>query len=97
LVFIFKFVIDTIQVLSETTRKARILSSFYNFVVKVDNYKNTFGSGTLVKDFFPGSGFDVVMLRNYNSTRGVLFGIVDSDTSKLDPIGNYKIFGKKYI
>ena len=97
LVFIFQFVINTIEVLSETTRKARILTQFYGFIVKVDNYKNVFWSGNIVRDYLPGWWFDVVVLKNYNSTRGVLFWIIDKDTLKLDPLSNYNTFWKKYI
>lgn len=97
LVFIFQFVTNTIQVLSETTRKARILTQFYGFIVKVDNYKNIFWSWNIVRDYLPGWWFDVVVLKNYASTRWVLFGIIDKDTLKLDPVINYNTFWKKYI
>jgi hypothetical protein len=97
LIFIFKFVADTVNILSETTRKSRILVSFYEFVVRFDNYRNNFPIATIVKDFSQGYGYDVVLLKTFDSKIWVLFWVVNKDTMMLDGTWSYNQFWPKIV
>lgn len=97
LVFVFSFVTDAIQGLAETSKKTKVLNEFYEFVTKMDNYTNTFITGSVVIDSPVNSGFDILMLKNYNSTAGVLLWVVDAQNLKLAPNSQYGYYGNRIL
>ncbi len=97
LIFIFKFVADTVNILSETTRKSRILVSFYEFVVRFDNYRNNFPVATIIKDFSQGYGYDVVLLKTFDNRVWVLFWVVNKSSMMLDGTWSYNQFWPKIV
>lgn len=58
---------------------------------------NTFASGSLVQDYYKGTGYDVLMLKTYDSKAWVLVWVVNKDTMQLDPQSNYSTFWRKIL
>lgn len=97
LVFVFSFVTDAISWLAETNEQTKVINEFYEFLTKMDNYKNTYTTGSLVYDFPWNAGFDILMLKNPDDSAWVLIWVVDSQNLKLTPTGEYGNYTNRIV
>ncbi len=89
LMFLFKILSDIIDEVSYNNNQSEILSSYNDFFNKLDGYKSVFLSGNLLIDNNLWIWNDVLMLKNKESTKWVLFWIVRKDTLKIEQNTGY--------
>ena len=97
LIYTFSFVWDTIAELSKSNRQSKILSSFYEFNTKLNNYRNLFVSSEILidNDFWDGS--DILLLRNPSNNLWVIFWVVNKNFMKLENISDYDTYYYKVL
>lgn len=78
-------------------QKTAVYTNLSDFIATMRNFTKLYESAALVVD---GTGYDVMMMVKRDKTAGVLIGVVAQGTgsiSRLDPIANKDIYGKKVI
>lgn len=97
LIFVFQFVTDIINTLSNTNKKSQIFNSFYEFVAKIDSYKNNFPVINVFVNVDSDTWNDVVIFRNVEWTYGVMLGIIDKTSMKLAKNSTYPFYTEKIL
>ena len=94
LVFLQKLQSDILT--SEQT--TRVYTNLSDFMGTMKNFSKLYESGSIIADT---SGYDTVLLMRPDKTSGVLVGVVEQgnsgSTSRLDPLANKNVYGKKII
>lgn len=78
-------------------QKTAVYTNLSDFIATMRNFTKLYESAWLVVD---GTGYDVMMMVKRDKTAGVLIGVVaqgTGSTSRLDPIDNKDIYGRKVI
>ncbi len=78
-------------------QKTAVYTNLSDFIGTMRNFTKLYESAGLVVD---GTGYDVVLMTKRDKTAGVLIGVVEQgtgSTSRLDPIADKDIYGKKVI
>ncbi|NDK08297.1 hypothetical protein EOM39_03545 [Candidatus Gracilibacteria bacterium] len=99
-IIIFSFVVDSISNLAIANKKAGAMANFYDIYDTIGEYRNDYILGSLVINNDIGSGSDVALINNIHYDKGIVFGIIDKNTMKLESGSLYntysdKVFGYK--
>ncbi len=94
-IIIFSFVIDSITNLAISNRKAEILSKIYIIYNIIWSYRNEYSFWNLVINNPIWNWNDVVLIKNINNDKWIIFWIIDTDTMKLETWSWYQIYWDK--
>lgn len=79
-------------------QKTAVYTNLSDFIGAMRNFTKLYESGSIVVS---GSGYNTVLMMKRDKTSGVLIGVVGQgnagNVSKLDPVANKGIYGKKVI
>jgi len=78
-------------------QKTAVYTNLSDFIGTMRNFTKLYESAGLVVD---GTGYDVMLMLSRDKAAGVLIGVVEQgtgSTSRLDPIADKDIYGKKVI
>ena len=81
--FIFIFLSNISDWIANTKKEAKIISSFYDFTYKLNNYSNIYTSGSiLINNSWTWS--DVFLMKDIEWENGILFWAINIDDLKID-------------
>lgn len=101
-IIIFSFVVDAINNLTISNKKAIVLSNFYDIYDKIWDYRNIYISWSIIIDNPYWVWNDVALIKNNNNDKWLLFWVIDKDTMKIDSWSTYdkytyKVFWYKQL
>lgn len=91
--FIFIFLSNILDGISDTNEEVKVLSSFYDFTNKLNNYHNVYKTWWILVDNTDGS--DIFLMKDLIWQNGVLFWAINLLDSKLDT--NNIVYQNKWI
>jgi len=94
---IFSFVSDTLDAISSSKKQTEFLGSLDQFVIELGNYKSIYNSGSILIDNTSTLGNDVLILKNSLGTDGVIFGVINTQTAKLENNATFDKYDDKII
>ncbi len=83
-IIIFSFVIDSIDNLVVSNKKAEVLPNFYSIYDVIWNYRNEFTSWSIIIDNPVGSWSDIALIKNIHNDKWIVFWIIDINNMKLE-------------
>lgn len=91
--FVFIFLSNILDWISETNEEVKVLSSFYDFTNKINNYHNVYKTWWILVDNIDGS--DIFLMEDLLWQNGVLIGPINLLDSKLDT--NNVVYQNKWV
>ena len=98
LFIVMTFIADSIETVVWSNKKTEVFDDVFAFK---DNFWRFSRWGYLEQTLFidneSGTGSDVFLLKNIDTSEWIIFWVVDSETLKISPISNYKVYGNKVL
>lgn len=82
--FIAIFLWDVLDNLSQSKKEIKILTTYFDFLDKLVNYRDIYNSGSIFIANVTSSWSDVFLMENATWDEWILFWVIDLDTYKLD-------------
>ena len=79
------FIADSIEVINTSTKKTDIVRQWHEMIDKLNRFtRGWLTSSTWFIDYAPWLWTDIILLKNIDSSKGVIFWVVDKETMKLE-------------
>ncbi len=95
LIFTFSFLADSIDNLTRSENKVKILSETYAISEVINSYKNVYLTGGLLFDKTYESWNDILLLKDLSWSWGVIFWVIDMETMKFETWSVYNQYKHK--
>ncbi len=93
--FLFSFVVDSLNEIETSKRKTEFFSDFSSFNIKMKNFSETFPKYSKIKDFNSWSWMDILLMKNIKWNFWIAIWVVDTDSMKFAQ--NYEHYSEKNL
>ncbi|MDD2487255.1 MAG: prepilin-type N-terminal cleavage/methylation domain-containing protein [Candidatus Gracilibacteria bacterium] len=95
MVIIAYFISEINNKIGSSQNKSKIYIGINDLINKINSKKNLYSSSAILVS--QSGSYNVLLMTNNIKSKGLLIGVVDVETMKLDPISNYSKYGNKIL